>query len=80
MKVVITGSTGLAKNIKAVIEATPYIGVSHTVDAVRVEDSIEWNDYDVFINCAHVDFEQVDLLEECFEAFKSHKEKTMLLV
>ena len=40
MKVVITGSTGLAKNIKAVIEATPYIGVSHTVDAVRVEDSI----------------------------------------
>ena len=76
MKVVITGSTGLAKNIKAVIEATPYIGVRHTVDAVRVEDSIDWNDYDVFINCAHVDFEQVELLQECFEAFKRHKEKT----
>ena len=78
MKVVITGSTGLAKNIKAVIEATPYIGVSHTVDAVRVEDSIDWNDYDVFINCAHVDFEQVELLQECFEAFKRHKEKSIV--
>ena len=51
MKVIITGSTGLAKNIKAVIEATPYLGDSHTVNSVRVEDSIDWNEYDVFINC-----------------------------
>jgi NAD(P)-dependent dehydrogenase (short-subunit alcohol dehydrogenase family) len=78
MKVIITGSTGLAKNIKAVIEATPYLGDSHTVNSVRVEDSIDWNEYDVFINCAHVDFEQVELLQECFEAFKSKKEKTIV--
>ena len=77
MKVIITGSTGLAKNIKSVIEATPYLGDSHTVNSVRVEDSIDWNEYDVFINCAHVDFEQVELLQECFEAFKSKKEKTI---
>jgi len=78
MKVAITGSTGLAKNIKAVIEGTPYLGENHSVDAVRVEDSIDWNNYDVFINCAHVDFEQVELLQECFDAFKSHKEKTIV--
>ena len=78
MKVIITGSTGLAKNIKSVIEATPYLGDSHTVNSVRVEDSIDWNEYDVFINCAHVDFEQVELLQECFEAFKLKKEKTIV--
>ena len=78
MKVIITGSTGLAKNLKSVIEATPYIGDSHSVNTVRVEDTINWDYYDVFINCAHVDFEQVELLQECFEAFKTHKEKTIV--
>jgi NAD(P)-dependent dehydrogenase (short-subunit alcohol dehydrogenase family) len=78
MKVIITGSTGLAKNLKSVIEATPYIGDSHIVNTVRVEDTINWDYYDVFINCAHVDFEQVELLQECFEAFKTHKEKTIV--
>ena len=78
MKVIITGSTGLAKNLKSVIEATPYIGDLHIVNTVRVEDTINWDYYDVFINCAHVDFEQVELLQECFEAFKTHKEKTIV--
>ena len=78
MKVIITGSTGLAKNLKSVIESTPYIGDSHSVNTVRVEDTINWDYYDVFINCAHVDFEQVELLQECFEAFKTHKEKTIV--
>ena len=40
MKVIITGSTGLAKNLKSVIESTPYIGDSHSVNTVRVEDTI----------------------------------------
>jgi NAD(P)-dependent dehydrogenase (short-subunit alcohol dehydrogenase family) len=32
----------------------------------------------VFINCAHVDFCQIELLEECFENFKSYPEKTIV--
>jgi NAD(P)-dependent dehydrogenase (short-subunit alcohol dehydrogenase family) len=78
MKVAITGSTGLAGNIAGVIEATPYIGQSHTVDRLRIEKPIDWEQYDVFINCAHVDFCQIELLEECFENFKSYPEKTIV--
>lgn len=78
MKVAITGSTGLAGNIAGVIEATPYIGESHTVDRLRIENPIDWEQYDVFINCAHVDFCQVELLEECFQSFKSYPNKTIV--
>ena len=42
MKVAITGSTGLAGNIKAVIEATPYCGFAHTVDSFRTTDHIDF--------------------------------------
>lgn len=78
MKVAITGSTGLAGNIKAVIEATPYCGFSHTVDSFRTTDHIDYKQYDVFINCANVGFDQVKLLEDCFEVFKSDPEKTIV--
>jgi len=78
MKVAITGSTGLAGNIKAVIEATPYCGFAHTVDSFRTTDHIDFKQYDVFINCANVGFDQVKLLEDCFEVFKSEPKKTIV--
>ena len=72
MKVAITGSTGLAGNIKKVIEATPYCGESHSVHAFRTNSHIDFKQYDVFINCANVGFDQIQLLEDCFRFFKDH--------
>ena len=78
MKVAITGSTGLAGNIKKVIEATPYCGESHTVDSFRTNDHIDFKQYDVFINCANIGFDQIQLLEDCFKFFKHDKNKTIV--
>ena len=78
MKVAITGSTGLAGNIKTVIEATPYLGDKHKVDSFRTSSHIDFKQYDVFINCANIGFDQVQLLEDCFKFFKDHKKKTIV--
>ena len=60
-KAVITGRTKLAK-------AITFADSDIMVDSARVEDAIQWHEYDIFINCAHVDFEQVNLLEEAVQA------------
>ena len=78
MKIAITGSTGLAGNIKTVIEATPYLGEKHKVDSFRTSSHIDFKQYDVFINCANIGFDQVQLLEDCFKIFKDHKKKTIV--
>ena len=38
MKVAITGSSGLAKNIKDTLESTPYKGETIKVSVIRMED------------------------------------------
>ena len=62
MRVAITGSSGLAKVIGDMIAKTAYIGTIHIVGHHRVEDILDsdwvWKENDVFINCAHVEFEQ----------------------
>lgn len=74
-RVVITGSTKLAKVIADTFSATPVNGQSHTVDCVRVEQPIDWNEYDIFINHAHVGFCQTELLWSAFQAWKNDESK-----
>ena len=78
MKAIITGSSGLSKVIGDVIVSTPYIGTIHLVSHVRVEDNINWDDHDVFINCAHVGFKQTELLMDAYEAWKHDDSKTII--
>ena len=83
MKVLITGSSGLALNIGNTIASTPHVGTIHIVNHSRVEDllmweSWEWNEYDAFINCAHVDFEQCNLLMKAYEAYKDDDSKAII--
>ena len=77
-KVVITGSTKLADFISRTLMSTPVHGKTFDVRHVRVEDSIPWRDFDVFVNCAHVGFKQTELLWECFEHYKSDPQKTII--
>jgi len=82
MRVVVTGSSGLAGNIGNTIASTPYIGEIHIVNHVRVEDirhgKVNWSEYDAFINCAHVEFEQCYLLFEAYKAWKGDETKTII--
>ena len=75
MKVAITGSSGLAENIKNTLESTPHQGETIKVSTPRIDDIIMndtnfWgfdydnpNNLDVLINFAHRDFDQTKILE-----------------
>ncbi len=78
MKVVITGSSGLAKTIGDVIVRTPHAGEVHLVSHVRAESTIKWDDHEVFINCAHVGWWQTELLMEAYEHWKNDSTKTII--
>ena len=82
MKVLITGSSGLARSLSDKITRASLFDIN-IVNEARIEDlllweSWEWNEYDAFINCAHVDFEQCNLLMKCFLAMGQDPNKTII--
>ena len=80
MKIAITGSSGLAAKISNVLNKTNFEtgGKLFSIESVRIEDNLDPEMYDVFINLAHVDFVQVDLLYKFYEAWKDDNEKYIL--
>ena len=90
MKVAITGSSGLAKNIKDTLESTPYQGDTIQVSTPRIDDilmnDVNWwgfdydntNHIDVLINFAHRDFDQTKVLEIAHRAWKEDKTKFII--
>lgn len=68
MKIAITGSTKLAGHIIKRFDATP----------IRINQQIEYNDYDVFINNAHVDFCQANLLNTWFGVWRKDCSKLII--
>ena len=90
MKVAITGSSGLAKNIKDTLEASPYQGDTIKVSTPRIDDilmnDVNWwgfdydnpNHIDVLINFAHRDFDQTKILEITHRAWKNDNTKQII--
>lgn len=90
MKVAITGSSGLAKNIKDTLEASPHQGETIKVSTPRIDDIIMndtnfWgfdydnsNHVDVLINFAHRDFDQTKILEIANRAW--HDDETKFII
>lgn len=90
MRVAITGSSGLAKNIKDTLEASPYQGDTIKVSTPRIEDIImndtNWygfdttnpNEVDVLINFAHQDFDQTKVLDIAHRAWKTDSTKYII--
>lgn len=68
MDIAITGSSKLAGSIINTFGA----------DSYRVEDNIDKSRYDVFINNAHVEFEQTRLLHEWFQAWRYDASKLII--
>ena len=71
-RIVITGESKLAQAIATNVEE------GYIVYPIRVEDSIQWDLYDIFINCAHVGFEQTHLLYRAYEAWKDDPSKKII--
>jgi uncharacterized protein YkvS len=75
MRIAITGSTGLAATIAGALQ-------NPLITHVRIEDIIDcawvWRENDVFINCAHVEFEQTKLLMQAYEAWKNDSSKYII--
>lgn len=68
MRIAVTGSSKLAGAIVERFKADP----------VRVEQPLDYQDYDVFINNAHVGFCQTELLEKWFTAWKDDSSKLII--
>ena len=76
MRIIITGTTGLAKAIAGALAS------DHSVKTTRIED-ITMNDTtwwgfdqnDVLINHAHMDFDQTKILEIAYRAWKKDSGK-----
>lgn len=89
MKVAITGTSGLAKNIKDTLEASPYQGDTIEVCTPRIDDILmndPWfgfdyenpNHVDVLINFAHRDFDQSKILMQAHRAWKNDSTKQII--
>jgi NAD(P)-dependent dehydrogenase (short-subunit alcohol dehydrogenase family) len=68
MRLAVTGSTKLAGAIVQRFNA----------DSIRVEQEVSKSEYDVFINNAHVDFEQCRLLKEWSDAWFNDPSKLII--
>ena len=68
MRIAVTGSSKLAGSIVDRFDADP----------IRVEQTVNKDEYDVFINNAHIDFEQTRLLEEWFQAWREDSNKLII--
>ena len=85
MKVAITGTSGLAKNIKDTLEGTAIDGSWIEVVTPRIEDIInndtKWYGFsqvDVFINFAHKGFDQTKILDIAHRVWKDDDSKFVI--
>ena len=67
-RIAVTGSTKLAGEIIHRFNAKP----------LRVEQQINFDEFDVFINNAHVGFEQCFMLQRAFDAWKDNSTKLII--
>lgn len=82
MKFLITGKKGLALALKEKIGASATC-ISQS-DGYKIQDVLEWGPkfyhYDVLINCAHNEFDQVKVLEQFYYAWKDDSNKIIVNV
>jgi len=83
-RIAITGSSGLAEAISLMMKSTSNTcsgaegSNPFTIKSVRIEDQLNPDSFDVFINHAHVDFLQVKLLYQIYNLWKDDSEKYII--
>ena len=78
MRALITGKTNLAGAIMSGLHETKIGDDTIEFESCRVESEIPWKYFDVFINCAHVDFKQTELLNEAYNEWKNDNRKLII--
>jgi len=68
MRIIITGGTKLAAHLIDRFNA----------DSMRIGEKVDKSNYDIFINNAHVEFKQCDLLYEWFHDWKACESKHII--
>ena len=77
MRALITGKTKLAGAIMSELNGKiAYQKIE--MESTRVDADIPWKYFDIFINCAHVDFKQTELLNECYHEWKNDSTKLII--
>lgn len=77
MRALITGKTKLAGAIMSELhEKIVYQKID--IESTRVDADIPWKYFDIFINCAAVDFKQTELLNECFNEWRNDSSKLII--
>ena len=77
MRALITGKTKLAGAIlERFHERIVYQKIE--MESTRVGADIPWKYFDIFINCAAVDFKQTELLNECFNEWRNDSSKLII--
>ena len=77
MRALITGKTKLAGAIMSALhEKIVYKKID--IESTRVDADIPWKYFDIFINCAAVDFKQTELLNECFNEWRNDSSKLII--
>lgn len=78
MRALITGKTNLAGAIMSGLHETKIGDDTIEFESCRVESEIPWKYFDVFVNCAHVDFKQTELLNEAYNEWKNDSRKLII--
>lgn len=79
MKVIITGTTGLAKAIAGALANDHYVKTTRIEDII--DNHVTWwgfEQYDVLINHAHKDFDQTKILEIAYRAWEKDSGKLIV--
>ncbi len=77
MKIGITGSSKLAGELLSILDNN-IVYEKVEMESFRYPDIIPWNELDVFINNAHVQFSQTELLHEAYENWKEDEDKLII--
>ena len=77
MRALITGKTKLAGAIMSELNGK-IVYQKIEMESTRVDADIPWKYFDIFINCAHVDFKQTELLNECYHEWKNDSTKLII--
>tara|TARA_B100001245_G_scaffold229554_1_gene208021 strand:- start:1081 stop:1683 length:603 start_codon:yes stop_codon:yes gene_type:complete len=76
MRILITGKSKLSRYLgDAFIART---GQPVLITHCRFEDEIDWDRHDIFINCAHREWEQSKMLLRAYEAWRYEPTKTII--
>ncbi|MDB2516493.1 hypothetical protein N9X22_04420 [Planktomarina temperata] len=77
-RIAITGSSGLAEAVIRLLSCKKVNGCSCEIKSIRIGENVEFDEFDCFINLAHLNFEQVNIFFAFFEKWRTNGSKYII--